>query len=208
MSIEPILENLPLNCKQLIVASYNTITTRGGLASFWVYQGEEWKLALEEIRINGGKEGLIEAELKKEGDLKTPLGLYKLGILFGYNDYKDAKFDYPYLKLTNTHFGVDDSNSKYYNRIVDANKVQRDWVAAERMLRDDHLYELGIEIRCNDENIPGKGSCIYFHVWKSPDELSEGCVTADFSSIKSIIDFLDPLANPHILISKQSDSND
>lgn len=207
MSNFPYIELIPENCKQLIVANFNPVTTRGGMGSFWNEDRDGWKLVLENLRINGGKEGTVEAENKKEGDLKTPLGIYRLGVIFGNNIYNDSKFDYPYLKVTNTHFGVDDSNSVYYNRIVDANKVKRDWVSAERMLRDDHQYELGIEIRYNPDNIPEKGSCIYFHVWKSADELSEGCVTTDYASLKNIVDFLDPLANPCILISAQSVSN-
>jgi len=201
------IDKIPTNCNQLLWVNFNGVNTRGGSGKFMIFEDNKWKTIIEDIRCNGGLEGFVQENLKVEGDYKTPLGIYSFGTAFGYHEFTDRKFNYPYIKLTNAHFGIDDIHSTYYNQIVEVNEVKRDWVSAESMLREDHQYEYGVEIRYNPNNIPKKGSCIYFHIWKTPDSLSEGCITSDISSVTNIINYLDPNLNPHILITAENVSD-
>ena len=113
---------------------------------------------------------LGKADLKKEGDNKAPAGIFSLGKTFGFsNEFLDKS---EYIPLTTGIRCVDDSNSKYYNQIVDNNNssIQKDWQSAENMPKVS-IYKYGIEILYNTNPArPKKGSCIFMHIWKSPDD--------------------------------------
>lgn len=57
--------------------------------------------------------------IKKEGDGRTPAGVFTLGTVFGYASRPLPGLKMPYLSLTPSIECVDDVDSKYYNRIVD-----------------------------------------------------------------------------------------
>lgn len=62
---------------------------------------------------------------KKEGDKKTPEGIFYLGIAFGMNATIDNN-KIEYKKINKYLYWVDDVNSKYYNQLVDSrNKKKR-----------------------------------------------------------------------------------
>ena len=62
-----------------------------------------------------GKNGATADKI--EGDKKTPLGMFDLGICFGTHDKEELKInnELEYLKINQNQYWVDDSNSKYYN---------------------------------------------------------------------------------------------
>ena len=64
-----------------------------------------------------GKNGITND--KREGDGKTPVGKYNLGIAFGTHD--EVKFS-NYIKTNENLHWVDDVNSKLYNQLVDITK--------------------------------------------------------------------------------------
>ena len=47
--------------------------------------------------------------------MKTPLGEYYLGVAFG---CADTNISYPYIKVDDNNYWVDDVNSNYYNYFV------------------------------------------------------------------------------------------
>lgn len=62
---------------------------------------------------------------KKEGDLKTPIGSFNLGIAFGIHDIQ-KELQIPYIQINENLYWVDDVNSRYYNLLVDVQKVSKD----------------------------------------------------------------------------------
>ena len=122
-----------------------------------------------------GKNGLTNN--KKEGDLKTPIGQFNLGIVFGTHKIEDIIIDksFTYIQINQNLYWVDDINSKYYNKLVDITKVEKDWNSAENLLENAIPYEYAIEIKTNPSNIPGKGSAIFLHC-KNKD-YTAGCIS-------------------------------
>ena len=104
-----------------------------------------------------GKNGITND--KREGDGKTPVGKYNLGISFGTHD--EVKFS-NYIKINENLHWVDDVNSKFYNQLVDITKVRKDWNSSEHLIEYPKQYEYAIEIKTNLRNIPNKGSAIFF----------------------------------------------
>ena len=124
-----------------------------------------------------GKGGLTKE--KEEGDLKTPIGQFKLGIVFGTHKKEEITVDksLTYIKINKNLYWVDDINSKYYNQLVDITKIKKDWNSAENLLENKQPYEYAIEIKTNPTNIPGKGSAIFLHCKRK--EYTKGCISIE-----------------------------
>jgi L,D-peptidoglycan transpeptidase YkuD (ErfK/YbiS/YcfS/YnhG family) len=129
---------------------------------------------------------------KSEGDMRSPLGKYALGTAFG-NDSLDVfrilNTQYPYLQNHPELLCVDDVESNFYNQIIDKRDIKNiDFTSAEDMLRADNQYILGVNIEYNCQHrISGLGSCIFMHVWQSPNQGTAGCIAISMESIKVII---------------------
>ena len=136
-----------------------------------------------------GKNGVTDNKI--EGDKKTPLGEFELGIMLGMHPKNEIKKDInlEYMQITENMYWVSDQNSKYYNRLVDISRVTKDWDFAEHLIDYKIQYEYLIEIKSNPNNIPGKGSAIFLHCNKS--NYTEGCIAVDKNNIKKIVECVD-----------------
>lgn len=158
------------------------------------------------LDVNIGKNGLAwglgeysfqkqkNEPLKYEGDKKTPIGIFKLTSLFGYEKENDYKM--PYLYTSQNLICVDDSNSSFYNQIIEANGGEKSF---ENMKRNDHQYELGIIVAHNQNAIKQRGSCIFLHVKKNKDVPTAGCTSMSLQEIKDIALWLDKEKNPILI---------
>ncbi len=107
--------------------------------------------------------------IKKEGDGKSPAGIFRLSTAFGYAAQEPPAWKMPYLSLTPSVECVDDARSKFYNRVLDRATVAPDWSSSEQMLRPDGLYRWGLVVDHNAEPVTaGAGSCIFLHIWLGP----------------------------------------
>lgn len=130
-----------------------------------------------------GKNGLGK---EKEGDLKTPVGLYEIGIAFGTKDNVKTKLDY--YKLDENMYWVCDENSKYYNQFIDITKVEKDWEDScnEHLIEEVIAYEYAIEIKYNKECEKKKGSAIFLHCIKNGS--TAGCVAISTEDMKFVLE--------------------
>ena len=135
-----------------------------------------------------GKNGLTNN--KKEGDLKTPIGEFKLGIAFGIHEEKEININQTlkYIQINKNLYWVDDPNSKYYNQLVDITKEKKDWNSAEHLIEHTIPYEYAIEIKTNPQNIPGKGSAIFLHC-KNKD-YTAGCIAIPTEKMKELLKYI------------------
>ncbi|KAF1687409.1 hypothetical protein B1992_05200 [Pseudoxanthomonas broegbernensis] len=142
---------------------------------------------------------------KREGDGRSPAGAFALDTAFGYADA--AATALPYAPMRRGHYCMDVPDSPLYNRIVDARDVGADAVAGstEPMRLDLHRdgdprYRLGIVIAHNPGNLPGAGSCIFVHLWRSPGEATAGCTAMDEAGMRELLAWLDPRARPRFVL--------
>jgi L,D-peptidoglycan transpeptidase YkuD (ErfK/YbiS/YcfS/YnhG family) len=47
--------------------------------------------------------------------------------------------------------------------------------------------------------VPGRGSCIFLHVWDGPDRPTAGCTAADEPALAEVVAWLDPRARPALV---------
>ena len=135
---------------------------------------------------------------KVEGDGKSPAGLFSIGTAFGFAA-ETPRLKIEYLPLSSSIEAVDDSNSAYYNRIVDNSKVPCDWISSEHMSSID-LYRKGFVINHNFPNPqPFKGSAIFFHLWRNDHTGTAGCTAANEKDLSSILEWLDQQKHPILI---------
>jgi D-alanyl-D-alanine dipeptidase len=145
--------------------------------------------------------------VKKEGDGKSPAGIFDLGTAFGYSDQPLPGLKLPYLTLTESIECVDDVNSKFYNRIVDRSAVAADWNSSEHMRDTGESYRWGIVVDFNgtvaEHNQqapePGGGSCVFLHIWHNHSQGTAGCTAMSQINLETLLTWLDPKRRPLLL---------
>lgn len=157
---------------------------------------EKWIQVLEPFKASVGASGIAPAGKKKEGDMKTPSGIFTLGTAFGYE--KTCNTGLEYRQTLKDDLFIDQPNHKDYNSWV---KAPTDAISYEKMLRDDHYHRFGIVVNYNmNPAIPGKGSAIFIHLWDGWDKGSAGCIAMSEKNIKKILKWLDKTKHPNIII--------
>lgn len=157
-------------------------------------QGKEWKQVLAPSWIGSiGKNGIALAGGKKEGDFKTPAGLYALGEAFGFQRLS-LKMDYKYITAEDKF--IDDANHKDYNQWITGDTNAKSY---ETMLIPS--YKMGVVIRYNmNPIIPRAGSAIFMHLQKAPNMGTAGCITMDELHLLPLLHWLDKKQHPYISI--------
>jgi D-alanyl-D-alanine dipeptidase len=201
-------------CTELIVVT--TDDWNSAQATLHRYSRENirkpWKEIGEPIKVVVGKNGLawgkgaisVDAQVgkpddpvKKEGDGRAPAGVFNLSKVFGYASQEQPGWKMPYVYLNSSVECVDDTNSKFYNQIVDRSTVAPDWNSSEQMLRKDDLYRWGVLVEHNSSPAQaGAGSCIFMHIWRGPGQPTVGCTAMPQSDLESLIAWLDPAHKP------------
>jgi len=129
---------------------------------------------------------------KREGDGKSPAGVFAIGDAYGYAEER-PEVSLSYAQATATLRCVDDPQSAHYNRIVSTNETDVDWESAEHMRRDDDLYVLTVVVEHNTGvPEPWGGSCIFLHLWNGPDVGMSGCTAMPMDALEELAEWLKP----------------
>jgi D-alanyl-D-alanine dipeptidase len=136
---------------------------------------------------------------KKEGDGRSPAGIFRLPYAFGYAPPGEVSaIKLPYIQCTSSVECVDDTNSASYNIIVDRGAVAKvDWKSSEKMRMSDDEYKLGVFVEHNTSPTEaGAGSCVFMHIWKASGHPTSGCTAMSAGGIESLLGWLDPRSDP------------
>lgn len=208
------LQILPQDTQQaIVVTNQNWEQTTARLQRF-ERKDDQWKKSGQDYLVQIGRTGLAwgtglhqipEGEnMKKEGDGKAPAGIFELGNAFGYDQAFEA-LRLPYKVAGVRDYYIDDVTSADYNQWVtlsenEKNTPKEHWQSFERMRRDDHRYEFGLEVEHNKSPIiPGNGSAIFLHVWKDKETPTAGCTAMSRDNMISLLEWLDPAKKPLLI---------
>lgn len=148
-----------------------------------------------------------DAMMKKEGDKRSPAGIFDLKQTFGRSTKTKAKYLLmPYETIGPNAQCIEDNSSTFYNQIVfDNTKVNPDWEQDDRMLRDDELYDWGVFVEHNESKTPGKGSCIFIHIWRGSGKPTAGCTAMSKKHLTQLVYWLDPMKAPKLALMTEED---
>lgn len=158
-------------------------------------QNGAWKEVFEPTPAVIGRNGFAPPGEKREGDGRTPSGLYRMKTAFGYAESVVTRM--PYRQALADDLWVDDPEAPDYNRWVKLQETKA--TSYEKMRRDDDQYKYGLVIEYNTAPVmPGRGSAIFLHIWKKPGWPTAGCVAVSEDNLLKILGWLRPEANPVI----------
>ncbi len=111
---------------------------------------------------------------KKEGDLITPKGKYKIKyILYRKDRIRKIQSKIKKIIIKKDMGWCDDPNSKQYNKLV---KLPSDY-KHEKLYKSENIYDIILVLNYNMKPIvKNKGSAIFIHVAKNNYRKTEGCV--------------------------------
>jgi L,D-peptidoglycan transpeptidase YkuD (ErfK/YbiS/YcfS/YnhG family) len=202
---------IPAKCLQVVLVL--SPQERSVPARLWLLARataeEQWKTDAGPIAVTLGRNGLAWGDgehsgvpppgirTKREGDGCSPAGVFRMPFAFGYAPESEATMvQIPYRAVTSTVFAVDDSQSRFYNQVVDTKTVTKDWRTAEIMLRDDILYRWGVYVAHNPHNRSFRGSCISLHIWRGPGAPTAGCTAMSEEEMIRVMKWLNPAKEP------------
>jgi L,D-peptidoglycan transpeptidase YkuD (ErfK/YbiS/YcfS/YnhG family) len=136
---------------------------------------------------------------KQEGDGRAPAGVFALGGAYGYAGKPPKGTRWSYTPVDKSWYCVDDSASRSYGTILDADQLAedaRDWSSAETMKRRDALYTWVVDVAHNPGHAARAGSCIFLHVWRAEGSPTVGCTAMPKPALEAVLGWLDPAARP------------
>ncbi len=216
-ALTPAVAPLQDHRQMIVVTTEGWDATQGRLQAYsrtatgWKAEGEAFEVSVGRSGSAWGV-GLVPAAngdgpqqpgepVKQEGDGRSPAGIFSIGTAFGYAD--KATTALPYQPMLDSSYCMDVPDSKYYNRIVDAEVVGAEAVegSTEPMRLDLHnkgdvRYRQGFVIEHNPGAEPRRGSCIFAHLWRTPGEATAGCTAMQPEHMAALLKWLDPAQKP------------
>ncbi|MBQ2901525.1 MAG: SH3 domain-containing protein [Agathobacter sp.] len=122
-----------------------------------------------------GRIGWAGLGKQKEGDGKTPIGIYRFMAAFGIKENPGLSA-LPYLQVDESHHWVDDPTSKYYNQCVSTNDVEVDWSSSEHLYKYVPDYHYALALNYNEDCVPYVGCAIFLHCPTPTVGTTAGCI--------------------------------
>ena len=135
------------------------------------------------VKCAVGKRGI--GRKKKEGDLITPTGIYKIKyILYRKDRIKKIQSKLKKIIIKKNMGWCNDPKSKYYNKLIKLPFI----CSHEKLFKKENVYDIVLVLNYNMNPIKKrKGSAIFIHVVKKKYNKTEGCIAIKkFALIKII----------------------
>ncbi len=208
---------LPAASTQCIVAIANDWNSSSASLQFyqkaggrWVADGPAWASRL-------GKHGLVwgaglhpvpgNATTKREGDQRSPAGVFAIGGAWGYDPSIRKHPQQAYRQVTPRDLWIEDSSSPQYNcNVILNHEPTSPWEKQQQMKQRDpaHALKLFIAHNAPPNPTPNAGSSIFFHIWRDAGgRPTAGCTSMDEAKLRAMVARIDPTRQPlYILLPK------
>lgn len=181
--------------QQVIAVAANGYGTSTATVTAYERDGGAWKQMFGPWAADIGRDGVAPIGAKREGDGRTPSGVFGFDFMFGVDADPGVRYAYRHIGGSNIVWD-DDPTSPNYNEWIDTNTASAG-VDPEPM---DNVpsYLYGAVIAYNDARTPGLGSAIFLHV--SHGSSTAGCVALPIDELLDVLRWLDPARSPLIAI--------
>ena len=130
-----------------------------------------------------GKNGLYK---EKEGDSKTPVGVFKMGVPFGNKPAEDG-FPSDYIQVDDSYYWDGDSDSDRYNKLVSTkNYTDFKKSESEHLIKYGAYYNYCLDTGYNPDGTAHKGSAIFLHCVVN-NENTHGCIAVPEDVMKTVL---------------------
>jgi L,D-peptidoglycan transpeptidase YkuD (ErfK/YbiS/YcfS/YnhG family) len=207
--------------QQLVLVITSAWDANQGTLATYERAGGRWQVRDRQIPVTIGRNGAAwgmglhepQAGLqKREGDGRSPAGMFAIERAFGYAPTFESALGY--IGMTAADYCIDVSDSEHYNKILTERVAGRATIerSTEPMRRDIHAkgdrrYEWGFVIAHNPNGVRDGGSCIFAHVWGSPGETTSGCTAMKEPTMKALIAWLRADAQPIFVLLPRAEYN-
>jgi len=156
-----------------------------------------FRFAERTTRCALGRSGVIAAELKREGDGASPLGVWPLQRVLYRADRGPAPITgLPLAAILEDDGWCDAPDDPAYNR-----PVRLPYPAScERMWRDDAVYDIVCVLGHNDPPRAGLGSAIFLHCARPNYSPTEGCIALARADLEALLALAGPGADLEIAV--------
>ena len=201
---------LPASSTQVLLGISDGWNSSTVTLSLHEKNGGAWQPVAEPWKARLGKNGSVwgkglhpvpaGATTKKEGDNRSPAGVFAIGGAWGYDATISKNPALPYRQVTPGDLWVEDpAHPKYNYNVVLGRAPNTPWEKKQQMKQDDpaHALKLFIAHNAPPEVTPGAGSSIFFHIWRGGGSRpTAGCTTMEKSRLQWLIARMDPSRRP------------
>ena len=132
-----------------------------------------------------GKKGI--GYKRKEGDLITPKGQFKIKLILYRKDRVKLKTKLRKVAIQKNMVWCDDPRSQKYNQLV---KLPFDY-GYEKLYKKENIYDIVLVLNFNmNPTKKNKGSAIFIHIAKRNYKKTEGCVAIKKIQLLKLLKFL------------------
>lgn len=211
-------EPLAADIRQLVVSiAPDWLAPEGRLQRYERGPDGPWRRVGGEVPVLYGRNGLawgrgvrgVESggPRKREGDGRSPAGVFAIGTIYGNDPSLPDGADFPYHQVTANDAWPDDPGNPFYNRhvVVDAARPPA-WFASQRMRTGDAAYRWRVEIRHNADPVePGAGSATFLHIRRGETRRTSGCTAMAEPALMDLVVWLRADAKPHYVLLPQAE---
>ena len=175
--------------QMLVVAAFSETATDAWVSLHEKQEDGSWRMVMTTPGFIG-KSGLGKT---KEGDTKTPPGVFHFNRAFGIAD--DPGCAIPYVKVDeDTYWSGDPREGFHYNELVnlkDLPDLDIESGDSEHIVDFPYHYQYCLNISYNEEGIPGLGSAIFLHCFGPAKPFTGGCVAIPEDHMKYVMQHVD-----------------
>ena len=175
--------------QMLVVAAFSETATDAWVSLHEKQADGTWKMVMTTPGFIG-KNGLGKT---KEGDAKTPTGVFHFNRAFGIAD--DPGCAIPYVKVDqDTYWSGDPREGFHYNELVNIKDLPDLDLASgdsEHIIDYIYHYQYCLNISYNEAGTPGLGSAIFLHCFGPAKPFTGGCVAIPESHMKYVMQHVD-----------------
>ena len=210
------------DCRQLVlVTAADARATRGTLRRLTrSAPGAPWTEVGQPVPCQLGRNGLaigrgrglgqpLAGPAKRQGDGRTPAGLFPLPAAFGYATVQAAGaagVRLHYTAVTDRVSCVVDAASPLFGRVVGPDERPQGGLRQDRMARDDGANVWGVVIGHNNGAVdPEAGTCLFVNVRPAGGPPTGGSIGIPSDAAAALAAWLDPTARPLLAVLPEGD---
>jgi L,D-peptidoglycan transpeptidase YkuD (ErfK/YbiS/YcfS/YnhG family) len=189
------LRRVPAGHDQAITVTVSSLRSTTATYEVWQKASGAWTRVMGPWTAHVGYNGVAASGAKREGDGRTPSGVYNFAFAFGVRANPGTQL--PWRAVTGRYLVWDDDPASHrYNLWTDTRHA--DAGRSPEPLRVTPAYDAAAVIAYNTARKPGLGSAIFMHV--STGRSTAGCVSIAAANLTKVLRWMRPATHPVISI--------